>query len=405
LSASAAWREASLAEIAQLVGGGTPRRDDPTNFGHRIDWVTPSDLPSIGEVAPLGHAPLGHVREGLSERGLSNSSARELPPGTVLFSSRASIGKIAVADRPCCTNQGFTNFIPKSGVVHSWFLAFLLASKTPDIASLAGETTFKEVSRSKLAGFRVALPAIEEQRRIVSRIKECMERIDELEAIRISALDEAKQLFRAQSGDVFGLDWPRIELRELLRTKPTNGLFKRRSDFGEGVLLANVRNLYQDQVIHPGELERVRATADEIARHALQSGDVLVNRSSLKREGTGRVCLFVGHDEPVVFECHIMRVRLDERRLMPYLFTSFMNSRHGFAQIMQRAKTATMTTWNQAELQTLQIPVPPREVQDGLVETLEQIRVLSVSLTEELESPERKLLRAAVLKRAFAGEI
>src|SRR5437667_2939537 len=97
-----------LSDVSVLVGGGTPPRANGDFFGSDIDWVTPSDLAPIGEVRILGP-----VAERLSHQGLANSSAKELPPGTVLFSSRASIGKIAIADRVCCTNQGFVNFIPR----------------------------------------------------------------------------------------------------------------------------------------------------------------------------------------------------------------------------------------------------------------------------------------------------
>ena len=139
------WQEKPLDQLARLVGGGTPRRSNPEYFGNDIDWVTPSDLPAIGQVEVLGP-----VAEGLTKRGLAKSSAKEIASGSVLYSSRASIGKVAVTDRLCATNQGFANFLPKAGVVDPWFLAYLLCHHTPAITRLAGETTYKEVSRSKL---------------------------------------------------------------------------------------------------------------------------------------------------------------------------------------------------------------------------------------------------------------
>ena len=89
----------TLEDVAVLVGGGTPSRSMTEYFGGKVPWVTPSDLPPLGAVRLLGP-----VAEHITEAGLRNSSATLVPPGTVLFSSRASIGKIAVADRECSTN-------------------------------------------------------------------------------------------------------------------------------------------------------------------------------------------------------------------------------------------------------------------------------------------------------------
>lgn len=186
------WQEKPLDQLASLVRGGTPRRSNPEYFGTDIDWVTPSDLPAIGQVEMLGT-----VAEGLTERGLANSSAKEIAPGSVLYSSRASIGKVAVTDRVCATNQGFTNFIPKAGVVEPWFLAYLLYYHTPAITRLAGETTYKEVTRSKLRMFKVFVPRFEEQTRIAARIKKCLGCVQEIQMHRRKSLEEAVELVGA----------------------------------------------------------------------------------------------------------------------------------------------------------------------------------------------------------------
>ena len=194
---AAHWERTTLSQIADLVGGGTPPRADESNFGDYIDWVTPGDLPPIGIVSELGK-----VSEGLSKRGLDGSSAQRLPENTVLFSSRASIGKIAVANRPCATNQGFANFVPRNGAIDPWFLAFLLRRFTSEIVQLAGETTYKEVSRGKLRDFPVSVPPLKEQRRIVARLKEMMVRVDETVALRMESAKESSSLLGALVEDI-----------------------------------------------------------------------------------------------------------------------------------------------------------------------------------------------------------
>ena len=192
----------NLEDVAVLVGGGTPSRTKLEYFGGDVPWVTPSDLPAKGNVRFLGP-----VAETITTIGLRNSSATLLPPGTVLFSTRASIGKIAVADRECSTNQGFCNFIPKVDVIDSWYLAYYLAAVTEDIVALAGRTTFREVGRKKLRLFSIPVPPLHQQRRVVQHLDECMDRIDEIrdlheQGIRESHLLRNVALRRALAGDL-----------------------------------------------------------------------------------------------------------------------------------------------------------------------------------------------------------
>ena len=211
------WEAKSLDQLATLVGGGTPSRSNPEYFGTEIDWVTPSDLRPIGQVDVLGP-----ITEGLSKSGLACSSAKEIAPGSVLFSSRASIGKIAVTDRVCATNQGFTNFVPNRGVIDPWFLAYLLCYHTPAITRLAGKTTYKEVSRSKLRAFKVYLPRLEEQLRVVGRIQECLKRVGEIRRLRHEAIPESEALPAALLESLWNESWP-CDLVGNLTTEIRNG--------------------------------------------------------------------------------------------------------------------------------------------------------------------------------------
>ena len=124
------WTTSKLADIATILGGGTPSRAEPSYFGGDLPWVTPTDLAPIGKIVALGD-----VAESLTRTGLQNSSAKLIPAESVLFSSRASIGKIAVTDRVCATNQGFINLTPKKDIVCPWFLAYLLGRYTSDDAN------------------------------------------------------------------------------------------------------------------------------------------------------------------------------------------------------------------------------------------------------------------------------
>ena len=167
---------------------------------------------------------LGSVAENITEAGLRNSSATLIPPGTVLFSSRASIGKIAVANRECSTNQGFCNFVrgQRTASLSLGILPTIYQLRLDEITALAGKTTFKEhfVSRKKLRSFCIPVPSLKEQRRIVRQIGKCLERIDEIRRLRDGGIHESKTIepsllheFLHDDGDV--LRWPVVRLGDL----------------------------------------------------------------------------------------------------------------------------------------------------------------------------------------------
>lgn len=167
------WEWKTLGEIAEVVGGGTPRTNDPSNFENgTIPWVTPADL--SGYISKK----IGHGSRYITEKGLSSSSARLLPAGTVLFTSRAPIGYVAIASNPISTNQGFKSFVLKEGILPDYVYWYLKGSK--DLAeSLASGTTFLELSGAKAKQLPIPLAPLDQQKLIVAEIEKQFSRLDE----------------------------------------------------------------------------------------------------------------------------------------------------------------------------------------------------------------------------------
>ncbi len=152
-----------LGEVTTVVGGGTPKTSVPGNFsdtaGHPL--ITPADL--TGYTAKY----IQRGRRFLTDQGLATSSAKYMPAGTVLFSSRAPIGYTAIAANPVTTNQGFRSFVP-SDRINSEYLYYALRFLRPVAEHLASGTTFAELSGSNAARMHIAFPpSLEEQKRIV----------------------------------------------------------------------------------------------------------------------------------------------------------------------------------------------------------------------------------------------
>lgn len=145
------WRVGRLEEICEIIGGGTPskNRDDfYTNKG--IAWLTPKDL-------SMTHAKFTSRGENdITKLGYENSSAKLMPKGSVLFSSRAPIGYITIAQNEICTNQGFKSAVPK--IAGTAFLYYFLKRSIPTIESKATGSTFKEASGSLMKSLNIVIP-------------------------------------------------------------------------------------------------------------------------------------------------------------------------------------------------------------------------------------------------------
>jgi type I restriction enzyme S subunit len=302
------WRRFSLKEVADLVGGGTPDRSVPRYFGGDVSWVTPTDLPPIGEVRELGE-----VEETISEEGLRNSSARLLSPGTVLFSSRASIGKIAVTNRSCATNQGFTNFLPRDGTVDPWFLAYYLCHSTSQIVQLAGETTYKEVSRGKLKEFPIILPPLCEQRRIVERIKECLSRVDEIKRLREETREEVEQSFSSLLAEFFDSAWPCKTLGSLT-TDIRNGWSGKERKDGNPTKMLRLSSVHS-RTIDPTESKDILLDTTDIEAFRVVKDDVFVVRGNGSKHLVGRSAIADSTYDNVVFNDLLIRLRFSSDML------------------------------------------------------------------------------------------
>ena len=170
------WRWMQLNKVGKIVGGGTPKTSLSEYWdGGTIPWFTPADL---GKVHGLYASDSARK---ITALGLKESSAVMMPPNSVLFSSRAPIGHIALAADSCCTNQGCKSFVPNVGIVLPLWGYFAMKARTPDMIARASGTTFKEISGKGVGETLVPIPPLEEQRRIVTKLSEILNVVRQLE--------------------------------------------------------------------------------------------------------------------------------------------------------------------------------------------------------------------------------
>lgn len=198
------WVCTTIGQIADVIGGGTPTTTDPNNFGSSIPWITPADMSKhTGKIIERG-------ARSLSEQGLEGSGARMLPKGTVLFSSRAPIGYVAIASQPLTTNQGFKSFVPAKGI-SSDYLYYWLTSAKSLAEELASGTTFLEISGAKAALIPFPVAPIAEQTRIVEKLEELFSDLDagvtELKAAQKKLAQYRQSLLKAAVEGSLTAEW------------------------------------------------------------------------------------------------------------------------------------------------------------------------------------------------------
>ncbi|MUU23228.1 restriction endonuclease subunit S [Helicobacter pylori] len=205
------WQTFCLKDLGKIVGGATPSTNNPKNYGNKIAWITPKDLSTLqGRYIKKGS-------HSISRLGFKSCSCVLLPKHAILFSSRAPIGYVAIAEKRLCTNQGFKSIIPNKKIYFE-FLYYLLKYHKDNISNIGGGTTFKEVSGATLSLFKVKIPPtyyeqqkiartlsvldqkIENNHKINELLHKILELLYEQYFVRFDFLDENNKPYQTSGG-------------------------------------------------------------------------------------------------------------------------------------------------------------------------------------------------------------
>ena len=207
----AEWVERKISDIGTVVGGATPSTKKPENYeGGKIAWITPKDLSTFsGRYIERGE-------RNITEIGLKSCSTQLLPPNTVLFSSRAPIGYVAITANEVCTNQGFKSVIPNENT-DPLFLFYLLKYNKDKIEGMGSGTTFKEVSGNTMKNIVVNVPTDKKvQEKIAAILGSIDDKIEENEQINNNLEQQAQALYENIFCIPSDIDTKHISLSDLM---------------------------------------------------------------------------------------------------------------------------------------------------------------------------------------------
>ena len=190
------WTTKRIGDVCEVVNGGTPRTSVATYWGGEHLWITPAEMGK--RESPY----VDNTERKLTDDGLRESSARMLPPYSVILSSRAPIGHLVINTRPMSTNQGCKSLIPDSTIEHK-FLYYYLSSIVELLDALGTGATFRELSGGKLREVSVPIAPLSEQRRIVGVLDEAFAGLATAQANTEKNVQNARALFESHLHSVF----------------------------------------------------------------------------------------------------------------------------------------------------------------------------------------------------------
>jgi type I restriction enzyme S subunit len=388
-----------LGICCEIINGSTPSRIIPEYWGGDINWFTPKDLSNL-QGKFINESP-----EKINPKGYSSCSTSMLPANSLLYTSRAPIGHIAINKIECCTNQGFKSLIPKKGVDVN-YLYYTLKQFTPQLQNLGNGATFKELSKATMSEFQIPLPPLETQQKIAA-ILDAADTLRQKDKALVAKYDELTQaLFLDMFGDPVKNEkgWEFKVLNELIIQKPDNGFFAKSNFYtNEGVQIVWLSDFIDRIYIKTAKLKRV-LTSEKDKKYILKYGDALFCRSSLTVVGIGKCAIVPKNiDEPIIFECHIIRLRLEINTILPEFFRFLTNTKYFRNEVMKNAKTSTMTTISQEGISCIKIPIPPFDLQTQFAERLAIIEQQKALAQASLEKSEE--LFNSLLQKAFKGEL
>ena len=390
------WPSVCLDRVAQVSGGSTPKRDKDAYWNGDIPWLTPSDLPAPG----TSIVDVLDTANYITREGLTSCSAQLLPPGTVLFSSRATIGKIAIAKIPLATNQGFANFTPNPGV-EPRYLAYALRFFTPQIAALAGSTTFKEVNRSTIRKFQIPLPPPSEQRRIV----EILDQADVIQRLCVEADEITRRILPALFAEIFGdlstnlMGWPVNGLGNLVRFVGGGTPSKKVTAYwGGNIPWVSPKDMKPDQIEKSALAITEKALRDTVVQIVPENNVLVVVRG-----------MILAHTVPIRMNIVPVTINQDIKALLPrpeispFYLRWALQSRH--RHLLRLVSTAAHGTQkiDIDRFSSLSLPVPPPSIQEKFAQR--------ATATTELLNRRRQVMNwirqslVGLTRQAFSGEL
>lgn len=352
-----------LGDICEIVSGSTPKTGVTEYWDGDVKWITPAELNDESYI--INDSVRKITRQAVKETGLA-----PFPAGTVILSSRAPIGKVAIAGCEMYCNQGFKNLIC-SEKINNRYLYWFLKGNTEYLNSLGRGATFKEISKQIVSAIEINVPDISRQKEVACQL----EKVSEIIQLRKQELKKLDDLIKARFVEMFGgyIQEGGKPLSELAII--TGGLTKnsKRATFKVKMPYLRVANVFFNR-LDLKEILEIGVKEEEIEKTLLETGDLLFVEGNGSIEQIGRVAVWDGSISPILHQNHLIKARFCVDTIVPEFALFYFMSQKGRQQIVGKSvSTSGLNTLSVNKIGSLVLPMPPIESQKQFAEFIKQV--------------------------------
>ena len=391
------WQLKMLGDVSIILNGGTPKTKVKEYWDGSINWITPKDLGKLNQIY------VSETPRKITDLGLQKSSAKLFQENSIILSTRAPIGHLAINKVPMSTNQGCRGIVPNKGLeVH--YLFYYLKLNVKLLNDLGTGTTFKELSTKALSSVQIPIPPLSEQQQIVAILDKAFAAIDQAKGNIEKNIENAKELFQSKLNDIFsqkGDGWEEKTLEEICEKTKNIKWQDFSSEEFEYVDLSSVSR----ETLSVTETAKVnKENAPSRAKKIILEGDVIfaTTRPTLKRATiidevlSGNLCS-TGY---VVLR---PKENISSGWIFFYLLTSKFMDR---MESLQRGASYPAVSDNDVKGSKLSVPMSKLEEKKNILimnNLQESTNFLIDNYVEKLNDLED--LKKSILQKAFAGEL
>ena len=382
----AEWVERKISDIGTVVGGATPSTKKPENYeGGKIAWITPKDLSTFsGRYIERGE-------RNITEIGLKSCSTQLLPPNTVLFSSRAPIGYVAITANEVCTNQGFKSVIPNENT-DPLFLFYLLKYNKDKIEGMGSGTTFKEVSGNTMKNIVVNVPTDKKvQEKIAAILGSIDDKIEENEQINNNLEQQAMALYENTFCTPSNIAMKHISLSDLMdysggsQPPASKFIFIKRDGY---IRFVQIRDYDTDSHI---------TYITESAKNKLcEEHDIMIARYGAS---LGRICFGING----AYNVALAKVFPKKSYFREFL-RCYLSSRTFYEGINNKGGRSAQAGFNQSDINSFELDFP---IDEAIVQKFENTVAPMFEQRLQLRKENQRLasLRDTLLPKLMSGEL
>ena len=379
-----------LSDVADIIGGGTPDTKKQEFWNGDIPWITPKDL------SGYNYRYISNGERNITEKGLENSSARIIPQGSILLTSRAPIGYIAIAQNNLCTNQGFKSLILKENNSPLFFY-YLLKNNIKYIINMSSGSTFPEISGSQVKNLEFNIPDLPTQEKIARVLSSLDDKIELNNKINQNLVQQAQAIFNTY---ISKYSSTKYKVKDVILTANTGADAIQKApivDYDTGIRCVRVGDLSNNRNFWQWGFTKV--TNDVFEQYQLKKDDIIVTRTATL--GLNRL---ITENLSAVYNNGLIRITVDNNKIFPLLLYRHFQTKDFFNYI-SRIESETSVRPNMKINYLLDYEFSYLK----LTEQNELVKILTVlSQIVEINNVENEKLtqlRDTLLPKLMSGEI